>query len=171
MAVQDLKSFFSRADAIELINNNDFDGIYDLFSVYKEINPTDLHIWDLTNIFIKAKVNFLEHLNNIPNSCFRTLKFQNSKDPNYTLSVIPKNIKKIDDCAFMDCSELEWIEIHFEKELSIGNYALSGCSNLKTIYFDGIKQQWDSIIFAKFWNVGLPNNVSLVCADGTYKLR
>lgn len=170
MVVPELKTFFQRADAKALINANKFDDVYALFNRYKEINLADLHIWDLTNVFIEAKVNFLEHLNSIPNNCFRSLQIKNSVDPEYLVLVIPKNIKKIGDCAFMDCSELEWIEIRFEKELSIGNFVFSGCLNLKTIYFGGVKEQWDKIDFARCWNVGLPNDVSLICTDGTYKL-
>ena len=49
--------------------------------------------------------------------------------------VIPANVKKIGDWAFMDCSALKTLRI--QGNVTLGSAAFNSCSALTTIYFEG----------------------------------
>ncbi len=58
--------------------------------------------------------------------------------------VIPENVTTVGEWAFSDCIKLESVKIPVSVK-TIGNYAFRDCTALKTVYFNGIQEQWDFI--------------------------
>ena len=59
---------------------------------------------------------------------------------------IPKTVTYIGDEAFKDCAAIECVRIPVTVE-SIGKDAFSGCSGLKTVLYDGSKDDWQHMLF------------------------
>jgi hypothetical protein len=155
MASNKLKDFFNLQSVQTLVNNNCFDELYQLFEKTFPGNSDDPHIWDLTQILLGAKVDFLEHMKEIPNYCFYST--------NIEVLVIPANIKKIGDCAFMNCTKLLEVYIKPKANLKIGHSILYGCNNLQGIYADGDISKWYQIKFDKYWSLGVKSKTPVFC--------
>ena len=86
-----LKDFFNNTSVQELLEDNNFDDLYNKYTTY--INyPYELRY--LTLLLDEANINPLSYLTWIPRSCFNSVKFIN-KD-----LVLPTNINTISEFAF-----------------------------------------------------------------------
>jgi len=70
--------------------------------------------------------------------------------------VILPNITKIENFTFSNCSSLESIFIP-KFVTSIGDCAFLKCTNLKNIYYEGTKEEWDKIDISTVGNNGSHN--------------
>ena len=64
---------------------------------------------------------------------------------------IPNSVTSIGESAFYDCKAFTSITIP-TSVTSIGYWAFRDCSNLKDIYFDAPKAQWDAVTKGNNWN-------------------
>ena len=80
-----------------------------------------------------------------------------------TSITIPDSITSIGYYVFWDCSSLTSITIP-DSVTSIGGWAFYHCSALTSIYFNGTKEQWDSISFGSYWN-GYKDNLTVYCVE------
>lgn len=64
---------------------------------------------------------------------------------------IPNSVTSIGESAFYDCKAFTSITIP-TSVTSIGDWAFRDCSNLKDIYFDAPKAQWDAVTKGNSWN-------------------
>lgn len=141
-----IKTFIE--ENIDLINSNQFDELYKKLSV-----------WDkgkLSDVLIKAGINFLSFMKKIPNECFYY-------STEVTALIIPENIERIGNCAFIN-SSLTSVSIP-NSVASIGSYAFSGCSNLERILFNGTKEMWNSIVKGADWNQDA-GDYKIYCTNG-----
>ena len=70
----------------------------------------------------------------------------------YILTVKVKNgVKNIGDSAFYNCQNVDKITIPGSVQ-SIGKNAMGNCSSLSTIFFEGTKPQWNSIVKGTNWD-------------------
>ena len=70
----------------------------------------------------------------------------------YILTVKVKNgVKNIGDSAFYNCRNVDKITIPGSVQ-SIGKNAMENCSSLSTIFFEGTKPQWNSIVKGTSWD-------------------
>ena len=103
-----LKSILAKLeDNQDLLDNNDFETLYNKFSYYLRA--------PLTSILMKANINPLEYVEEIPNYYAFEMFY-----PENTKIIIPKNV------------------------LHIGIEAFYGCTNLKSVMIDGVKYINDS---------------------------
>ena len=72
-----------------------------------------------------------------------------------TSITIPNNVTSIGESAFRYCTRLPSITIP-NRVRSIGDWAFAYCSRLRDLYFEGSKEQWNSVRKGMYWN----NNVS-----------
>ena len=112
--MDNIKKFIE--ENVNLINLNQFD------ELYKKLSPLDRT--HLSDIFIKAGIDFLSFMKNIPNECFY-------RSTEVATLIIPKNIKRIGNRAFVD-SSLKSVLIPTSVK-SIGDSAFSGCYRLASI--------------------------------------
>ena len=80
-----------------------------------------------------------------------------------TTYTVPETVEYIGECAF-EGSSLEEITLPATLE-SIEDRAFANCNNLKTIYYGGTMEQWDSINMEDWRETMVGCNV--VCSDGT----
>ncbi|MBP5574518.1 MAG: leucine-rich repeat protein [Bacilli bacterium] len=76
--------------------------------------------------------------------------------------------------AFIDAENLEIVYIPYTVERIEGEcFAL--CANLKTIYYDGTIEEWNSISFASDWaqrHLYIPNeSITIICSNGTITIH
>lgn len=64
---------------------------------------------------------------------------------------IPNSVTSIGESAFYDCKAFTSITIP-TSVTSIGDWAFRDCSNLKDIYFDATKAEWDAVEKGNDWN-------------------
>ena len=134
-------------DTIQYIKSNkDALKSYDFDSLYYGLNPK--YRGELTTLFTNMGINPLNYLNGI-------IPFQYAKETKITEVEIPRNIRIIDEDAFLSCSFLKNVKILGRvtdikygafsfctslKEIDLGDYveyieekAFAGCRNLKSI--------------------------------------
>ena len=98
----------------------------------------------VTSIGEEAFSNCYELTNiTIPNSVTSIEKFAFS-DSGLTSITIPNSVSSIGDGTFHNCLELTSITIPNSVSY-IGEGAFFGCSNLKTVYYNGTEEQWKKI--------------------------
>jgi tetratricopeptide (TPR) repeat protein len=76
-----------------------------------------------------------------------------------------KEVLKLNERAFLNCSYLESIEIP-NTVIGIGAGALKNCSLLQKIIFTGTKKEWTAIQKGIEWNAGT-GHFTVHCQDGT----
>ena len=64
-----------------------------------------------------------------------------------------KLITGIEDGAFKDCADIKSITLS-SNITSIGADAFSGCTSLESVYFNGVKSQWEAVEKGDNWNGG-----------------
>lgn len=106
-------------DNPDLINQNKFDELYD------KLLPSDCN--QLTEILLKAKVDFLHNMTIIPRNCF-------AKIEGLFRVVIPSNIRAIRSRAFFACFDLQILDIE-EGVTDISDHAFDSCKQLSSIIF------------------------------------
>ena len=156
MARKELIDFFKYSAVQELINKNDFDGLYRLFDRAFG-RPDEPHIWELTQLLLDAGIDFLKYMRRIPKYCFFST--------NVEIVDIPSRIQSIGDCAFMNCHKL--LEVYIEPKASrkIGSFLFFGCDRLQGIYFNGHINEWWQMSFDKNWCFGVPPKTYIACYD------
>ena len=124
-----LKEFLLRPNVQELINNNEFSILYEsILSVNNTV--------ELSNLFLKANIDFLKYMKAIP-----ARAFMNNR--NIVYFIIPNNIKVIDYAAFYN-SSIKKIKI--PKSVSIiEEHAFGFCDNLESIEYEGTEEEWKKI--------------------------
>ena len=80
---------------------------------------------------------------------------------NLTSITIPNSVTSIGDGAFSGCIGLTSFIVP-NGVTSIGSHAFTECYNLKTIYFNGTKDQWKQVKKAGNWKSGT-NSVKIIC--------
>ncbi len=69
---------------------------------------------------------------------------------------LPEGVTKIEPAVFSQCNKLEEVTIH--KNLTeISDFAFDGCSNLKTVNYEGTQEQWKEIKIGEQCNEALFN--------------
>ena len=122
-----LKSFLEKSENQQLINNNEWEKIYNI----AENNLSAGDIGKLTSILLNIDINPLNYLDYIPVAylAFTDIKIFN----------IPSHIEAIRDSAFSDCVNLYSIYIP-NKVSIIGETAFGNCRKLKTVRLEkGVK--------------------------------
>lgn len=79
-------------------------------------------------------------------------------------AVIDNSYTELNDYAFKYCT-LKSISLPNTIK-RLGKESLFGCSNLDKIYYDGTKDEWNSIGKNSYWNNGLKINCYIYCTDG-----
>lgn len=115
----DLIKFFSKPEIRELIQNNDFEKLYEIRN-----NSLIARTPVLTALLLVSDIDFLSHMTEIPSFSFHGLPI--------TEIIIPNNIKKIGEDAFHECESLTNITIP-DSVTSIGDSAFSFCKSLNNI--------------------------------------
>ncbi len=64
-----------------------------------------------------------------------------------------KLVTGIADGAFKDCTDIKSITLS-ENIVSIGADAFRGCTSLNSLYFNGVKSQWEAVRKGENWNSG-----------------
>ncbi len=80
--------------------------------------------------------------------------------------VIPETVTYIGNYAFYDCTSLENIKIS-SNVTYIGEAVFDNCSSFALVYFDGTKEQWNSIEKGDGWDSYTGYTVK--CSDGEIK--
>lgn len=132
---QNLRSFLIEHE--DLIKGLRFDELYTI--AHLQFNG---HVEKLTQLFLKADIDFLNYMTEIPANCFFML--------NITTVAIPSNITSIGGSAFYNCKSLTSITIP-SSVTSIGYDAFHGCTSLTAIYITDL-DKWASIDFGGYAN-------------------
>ena len=119
-----IKDFLLQESTEELLEDNDFEGLYDeLSNVVVSENYPEL-VSQMTQILYAAGMDPLQYLNDIP-AFFLTQSDIESFD-------VPNHIQTIDEYAFSDCLKLTNVEIG-KGVTDIHEYAFAGCMRLESI--------------------------------------
>ena len=158
---------------IDLIENNDFDVLYDKINSYKFTTM-------FSEAIIKAGINPLNYMSyvpkrylyeslieeiDIPSNIERISKYAFARCYGLSDVVLPEGLKFIDEGAFMNCCLMESITLPSTLEV-IDYGAFQGCNKLAILYFRGTTDQWlnvdekdDSLRTAA---------TKIVCSDGIF---
>lgn len=170
-----LKDFLFQDSVEELINENDFEGLY------KKVRGT-CPVGELTPVLYAAGIDPLRYLVYIPDGFL-----EYSDIEHFT---IPNHIKSIGSRAFSGCNELTSIALGNGIE-SIGGYAFhgceelmnvtigsgvteiefgafAGCTKLREINYSGTMDQWKKIAVSNNNNKRL-QGCKIICSDGNLK--
>ena len=140
---------------LENIGNSAFDGCTNL-------------IW----IYIPSSVKSIGYqafndCNNLPYTIKDNIKYLGTQDNEYliAISMVDKSASTVilvDGCkfiygnAFNGATNLTDILI-WKSVVNIGEFAIYGCSNLQSIYYEGSAEEWDNILKPIKWNAGMTN--------------
>ena len=88
--------------------------------------------------------------------------------------VIPSEIGKklvthIEDGAFANCTGIRSVTIG-TAIVEIGDNAFNGCTSLTTVYYEGTKAQWNSVIKGTGWNTNTKNLQIKYAIDNSWEL-
>lgn len=108
----------------QLINRNNFQQVYKNFDILRLKAGIRYIASYLTEIFINSGIDFLIHMDRIPDSCFQDLDIKSIS--------IPSSIKIIQDKAFEGCKHLSNVQLADSIEI-IYAMAFSDCPQLRTI--------------------------------------
>ena len=95
----EMKRFLANDEIIDMINDNDFDSVYNEWNKVKG----DRYISDLTKILCVSGIDILPKMSRIPPECFAYMSIKSID--------IPNNIEDIDERAFFDCKKLTSINL------------------------------------------------------------
>lgn len=116
----EIKRFLANDKIIDMINDNDFDTVYNEWNKVKG----DSHISDLTNILYVSGIDILPKMSRIPPRCFAYMSIKSID--------IPNNIEDIDERAFFECKELTSINLS-NSIRSIVSKTFFNCKSLTNI--------------------------------------
>ena len=171
-----IEKFFSTQ--VNNINNNNWEKFYnDLHQFDDEQYKLNNYLTPIiTEILYKVGINPLLHMKSVPKN------FLNGS--NITSFTIPDNIETIDKYAFYYCdyltsiklsNNLESIEesafesckslnkITFPKSLKYIGLSVFENSGIKSVVYEGTKEEWGSLPFANYFY-----GVTINCTDGIY---
>ena len=122
--ISNIKKLLNKNEIQEAINTNNFTRLYEILN--DGTLDEESIIGNLTQMFYKVGIDPLKYMNEIPTNFLC--------DSDITKFIIPKNILKIGENAFIS-SKLESINIP-DNVITIGRGAFDGCNNLKNIKFN-----------------------------------
>ena len=171
-----LKAFLEKSENQQLIDNNEWEKIYNI----AENNLSVGDIGKLTSILLNVSINPLNYLDYIP---IAYLAFTDIKD-----FIIPSHIEAIRDSAFLDCINLYSIHIpnrvSIIEETAFGNcrklktirlersvktiekYAFMNCANLTAIIYSGTMEEFKNIDIEPRGNIYLFQS-KIFCDNGS----
>jgi hypothetical protein len=84
---------------------------------------------------------------------------------------IPRGVAELPTGLFMYCDKLE--DIYLPTTIKrIGNNVISGCDNLKNIYYNGLKDEFFEIDLELGWQGTLKDKkYSIICLDGNIQMN
>lgn len=149
---QELKILLKDNIAIKLLNNNEFQNIYNMLeNIDDEVITTDkLLVPAFTELLFKSNIDPLPYLTTLPPYFAYNLDIESIDIPSGIEYIdegafwrskikhikLPNTLKGIYQNAFRDCQNLEKITIPKSVEV-IENYIFSYCINLKEVTFEG----------------------------------
>ena len=80
-----------------------------------------------------------------------------------------KLVTHIADGAFKNCTTIKSVTMG-TAIVEIGDEAFSGCSSLKTIYYEGSKAMWNSVVKGSNWDSGTSNIKMKYSIDDSWEL-
>lgn len=125
----EMREFLKKDDIKAAIQKYDFEYIY--YHI-----PFLVGTSKFTELMLDLGCNPLDYIDFVPTHYLTEL--------NITQFIIPNHIKYIQGGAFAHCNKLETITIPTSIE-HIGQSILYDCKNLKTIYYDGTREDWRNI--------------------------
>ena len=158
---------------IDLIENNDFDLLYNKINSYKFTTM-------FSEALIKAGINPLNHMSYVPTRYLYESLIDNIDIPSnieriskyafarcYGLSdvVLPEGLKFIDEGAFMNCCLMESITLPSTLEV-IDFGAFQGCAKLAILHFRGTVDQWLNVNEKDDSLRGSAHRI--ICSDGIF---
>ena len=158
---KELQDFLNDDHVLDLISAGDYKTLFSMQTLSRRtMNYSQLHSV-LLNSGIASTQEILDILGYVPDGFF-------SMFDNLTSIKLPHNITSIGAYAFSDCSSFTSGCIGLTSFIvpngvtSIGSHAFTECYNLKTIYFNGTKDQWKQVKKAGNWKSGT-NSVKIIC--------
>ena len=171
-----LKTFLGKSENQQLIDNNEWEKIYNIASDALAIGD----IGSLTLILLSVGINPLNYLNYIP---IAYLAYTDIKNFN-----IPSHIEKIRDSAFLGCDDIYSIyipnKVSIIEETAFGNcrklktirlergvktiesYAFMNCANLTAIIYSGTMEEFKNIDIGPRGNMYLFQS-KIFCNNGS----
>lgn len=175
-----LKLFKTDADYQSFVNGNTFvtpnvSAVGDVSVFYhpyvkEEISPNRIITYTATNVLNPNLTGIISHefVDGVGTITFEeditSLSYQafaNCSD--LTSIVIPDSVTSIGGDAFMNCSNLTSVTFSSNVML-IGGFAFASVNNL-TIYFNGTKNEYNSITCEPYWSWGA-TIARIICNDG-----
>ena len=117
---EELTDFFNREDVTALLDRNDFQTLFDIWSTFHDGSTGS----PLTSALLLSIPEFITQLRWLPSTCFESLPI--------TKVTVPSNIELINDGCFSYCRELTDIDI-LEGCKQIGDYAFAYCDKLNSL--------------------------------------
>lgn len=151
-----------------LINNNDWEELYDKISDESKGMFTPAQVSEFTLTMLQCGIDPLKYLDYIPNYYLCRVD-ETWEGKEFTKEfIIPNNIKNINAYAFKENWILEKITIPKSIE-SIDRDAFTDCENLKEIIYLGTVEDWYNICEEAytFYNIGTD---IIYCTDGDYSI-
>lgn len=168
----------------DLIKDDAWEKVYSLANASTHNVPSEF-IGEFTETLLKADINPLDHLNevptfflyksqidrfNIPNNIERIGSFAFAGCKNLKSITIPDSVMSIGSWAFSGCWDLTGVVIG-SNTASIGREAFYGCYALMRITFKGSKVQWWEISKGENWAYNTPEDCEIICNDGAVSLQ
>ena len=124
-------------DGVTSIGDGVFSDCYSLSSITIPDSVTSIGSWAFNGCSSLTNVTIPDGVTSIGSYAFSNCRSLKSV-------TIPDSVTSIGDRAFYSCDSLKSITIP-DSVRSIGKYAFHYCKNLKKVYYDGTKEQWNSI--------------------------
>lgn len=130
-----------------LINRDDFQQVYARFNAVTDNTGWSYFAFYLTEIFINSGIDFLVHMDHIPDRCFSELDIKYISIPSSIKEIgegafrscrhlskvqLTNGIERIDGTAFYSCPELKAISLP-DSLTHLGSSAFDGCVNLNQV--------------------------------------
>ena len=124
-------------DGVTSLGDGVFSDCYSLSSITIPNSVTSIGIFAFLSCSSLTNVTIPDGITSIGSYAFSNCRSLKSV-------TIPDSVTSIGDRAFYSCDSLKSITIP-DSVRSIGKYAFHYCKNLKKVYYDGTKEQWNSI--------------------------
>lgn len=160
-----LKAFLEKSENQQLIDNNEWEKIYNI----AENNLSVGDIGKLTSILLNVSINPLNYLDYIPVAylAFTDIKIFNI--PSHIEAIrasafldcvnlysiyIPNKVSIIEEYAFMNCKKLKTIRLENSVK-AIERYVFTNCDNLTSIIYSGTMEEFKNIYIDYRGNISL----------------
>ena len=171
-----LKAFLEKSENQQLINNNEWEKIYNI----AENNLSIGDIGKLTSILLNVSINPLNYLDYIPIAYLAFTDIKNFIIPSHIEAIrdsafldrinlysihIPNKVSIIEETAFGNCRKLKTIRLERGVK-TIESYAFMNCANLTAIVYSGTMEEFENIDIEPRGNIYLFQS-KIFCDNGS----